>query len=192
MQGFVRHFCALLLAVPAATAWAERPSFNILEAGYARQRLDNGCVQDGLQLGASAEISDRVFVAGNWTDVESDEDKDDDRADCGSSLLRGSVGLIGDYGRSANFYGAMSLVQFTPEGGDSDMGWGLEGGFRSFVASGLEAQVAVGMVDVGPLNEVYLSATGTYWFDEMLGVYLTLSVSDESTKGLGLGGKISF
>jgi hypothetical protein len=178
------------LLVPALDALAERPNFNYLEGGYLRHRIDNGCVQAGLKIAGSAEISDRVFVAGNYSDVSDDNEKDLKR--CGSSMLRGGVGLYGDFSDSASFFGTLSGAQFTPDDGDSDLGWALEGGFRSFLTREFEFSALIGLHDVGPVNEAYVSVNGIYWFSDQLGAYIEASASDESTKGLGLGVRFSF
>lgn len=187
---FISKVLASGFALASLAAFAERPDYNHFEAGYLRHRLDGGCVQDGFEIGGSAEVSDRVFVGGHYSDVESGEKRKD--GPCGSSMLRGSVGLFGDFSSNSTFYGAMSGLQFTPKHGDSDVGWGLEGGFRSYIARGIEAHVAVGLMDVGPVNETYLSAGGVYWFSDAIGAYLDLSTTDEGTSGLALGARFSF
>ncbi len=181
---------ALLAVLTTASlqALAERPNFNYAEGGYLRHRLDGGCVQDGLKIAGSAEISDRVFVAGSYSDVESD----DKNEVCGSSMLRGGVGLYGDFSDSASFYGTLSAAQWTPDRGDSETGWALEGGFRSFLTREIEFGALIGLQDVGTVNEAYVAINGIYWFSDQLGAYIEASASDESTKGLGLGVRFSF
>lgn len=178
------------LVATSLDALAERPNFNFVEGGYLRHRLDNGCVQDGLNIAGSAEISDRVFVAGSYSDVS--DDNDSDRRYCGSSMLRGGVGLSGDISSEAVFYGTLSALQFTPDGGDAETGFAIQGGFRSFLTREIEFGALVGLQDVGPVNELYLSVNGIYWFSDQLGAYIEASVSDESTQGLGLGVRLSF
>ncbi|HMW48757.1 MAG TPA: hypothetical protein PKD17_01960 [Cellvibrionaceae bacterium] len=189
MKLFTKTVLVAALATASLGALAERPNFNYLEGGYLRHRIDNGCVQDGLKIAGSAEISDRVFVAGSYSDV-SDDNKAPPK--CGSSMLRAGAGLYGDFSDAASFYGTLSGVQFTPDGGDSDTGWAIEGGFRSFITNEVEIGALVGLHDVGPVNEAYISVNGIYWFSDQLGAYIEASASDESTKGLGLGIRLSF
>lgn len=190
MKLFTKSALLAVLATASLQALAERPNFNYLEGGYLRHRIDNGCVQDGLKIAGSAEISDRVFVAGSYSDVSDDNKKDAKR--CGSSMLKAGAGLYGDFSDSASFYGTLSGAQFTPDGGDSDTGWAIEGGFRSFVTPEIEIGGLVGLQDVGPVNEAYIAVNGIYWFSDQLGAYIEASASDESTKGLGLGVRLSF
>lgn len=191
MKMIAKTVLATALAVSTLDALAERPSFNFLEGGYVRHRIDNGCVQDGIGIGGSAEISDRIFVAGNYSDVS--DDNDNDNKDCGSSMLRAGAGIYGDFSDSASFYGSVYGLQFKPDGADdSDTGWALQAGFRSFITREFELGALVGLQDVGPVNEVYISVNGIYWFSDQLGAYLEASASDESTKGLGLGVRFNF
>jgi hypothetical protein len=191
MKMFAKTVLVTALAVSSLEALAERPSFNYLEGGYVRHRIDNGCVQSGLGIGGSAEISDRIFVAGSYSDVSDDDKKDADF--CGSSLLRAGAGIYGDFSDSASFYGTISGLQFKPDGADdSDTGWAIQAGFRTFLSPEFEMGALIGLQDVGPVNEAYISVNGIYWFTDQLGAYLEASASDESTKGLGLGARFSF
>lgn len=190
MKTFTKTVLLVAVAATSMDALAERPNFNFIEGGYVRHRLDGGCVQDGLSVAGSAEISDRLFVAGSYSDVSDDDKKD--LTECGSSMLRAGVGLYGDFSDSASFYGTVSGLQFTPDGGDTDTGWSLQAGFRSFLTREIELGALVGLQDVGPVNELYVSVNGIYWFSDQLGAYIEASASDESTKGLGLGVRFSF
>lgn len=191
MKMFAKTVLVTTLALSSVQALAERPSFNYLEGGYVRHRLDNGCVQDGIGIGGSAEISDRIFVAGSYSDVNDDNKKDPEG--CGSSLLRAGAGIYGDFSDSASFYGSVYGLQFKPDGSDdSDSGWALQAGFRSFLTNEVELGALVGLHDVGPVNEVYVAVNGIYWFSDQLGAYIEASASDESTKGLGLGVRFNF
>ncbi|HEY6527798.1 MAG TPA: hypothetical protein VIZ65_03820 [Cellvibrionaceae bacterium] len=188
MKLFTKTVLMTALTVASLEALAERPNFNFVEGGYLRHRLDGGCVQDGLKIAGSAEISDRVFVAGSYSNVEGDDKQDQ----CGSSMLRAGLGLYGDFSDAASFYGTISGVQWSPDGGDSETGWAIEGGFRSFITREVEIGALVGLHDVGPINEAYISVNGIYWFSDQLGAYIEASASDESTRGLGLGVRFSF
>ncbi len=187
MKFLPRLLVVALMAYPL-TAFAERPNYNHFDAGYLRHRLGSGCVQDGLEVGGSIEVSDRVFVAGNYSSVKSSKK---DKESCGSSMLRGSAGIFGDFAEDGTFYGALSGQQFSPKNGDADIGWGAEAGLRTYLARGIEGHVALGLIDVGPINEIYVSVGGIYWFDD-IGVSLDISTSDDDTSGVALGARFSF
>lgn len=180
-------FLAVLLALPLA-ALADRPGYNFVDAGYLRHRLDSGCVQDGLELGGSLEVSDRTFLQGRFSDVGSNRDG---KNSCASSLLQLGAGINGDFSEQASFYGSLSGVRFDPNIGRSKLGWAAEAGLRTYLAPGIEVHAALGLVEASPLSETYIKVGGVYWF-EVFAVYFDVSNSNDDTASFAMGARFTF
>ncbi len=178
----------LLLAAWPLSALAQRPDYNYLDVGYVHHRLGNDCVQDGLEAGGSLEVTDRTYVLGHFSDVQSNKRG---KANCGSGLLQLGAGLNGDFTDVSTFYAHMSLVHFSPREGGSELGWSGETGLRGYIAPHIETRVRVGVMDVGPISEIYLKAGGVYWF-EVVGLYFDAIVSEDDTTGFTLGARFTF
>jgi hypothetical protein len=179
-----RFFIVVLSILVSAPAWASRPTFNYLGAGYTRQHLDAGCRQDGLYLEGSLALNEVAFVQANHVDVTSDNG-------CGSTTTSLTLGIRGNVSNLSVIYLAGTMIN-RDYGPDSDAGFGATLGFRSTVAPGTELRGFVTYEAVDDWRETFFGIGLNRWFARAFSLSADISTSDEDTNAFSVGLRFNF
>jgi len=167
-----------------APAWAVRPNFNYLGAGYARQQLDVGCDQDGLYLEANMALNEIVYANAHHLDVTSD-------SFCGVTSTALSLGFRADMSRSSVLYGQATMIN-RDYGPDSDAGFGATLGARGIVAPAMELRGFVTYEAIDDIRETIMGIGLNFWFSRAFSLNGDISTSDENNEAVSLGLRFNF
>lgn len=182
---FLRHLLVVLLSVAvSAPAWAVRPNFTYLGAGYARQQLEAGCDQDGLYLEGSLALNELVYTQLQHVDLTSN-------SWCGSTTTALSLGLRAATSRSSAIYGLATMIN-RDYGPDSDAGAGATLGARGFLTPGLELRGFVTYESIDDLHETLFGLGLNFWFSRAFSLSGDISTSDEQNEAVSLGLRFNF
>lgn len=180
-----RCFVVVLLAIICAVpAYAARPNYNYLGAGYARQHLEFNCNQDGLFLEASLTLNEIAYFHAQHTDLTSNRG-------CGATSTALSLGLRADIGRQSGIYALATMIN-RDYGHDSDAGFGGTFGVRGFASPGLEARGFVSYESIDGWRETYFGVGMNYWFSRAFSLNAEVAVSDEDTESFAVGLRFNF
>lgn len=171
----------LMISVPA---WAVRPNFNYLGAGYARQQLDAGCDQDGLYLEASMALNEIVYANAHHVDVTSN-------SWCGSTSTALSLGFRADMSGASVLYGHATMIN-RDYGPDSDAGFGATLGARGIVAPAMELRGFVTYEAIDDIRETIMGIGLNFWFSRAFSLNGDISTSDENNEAVSLGLRFNF
>ena len=171
------------LACTHAT-FAARPNYTYLGLGYAFDKLDGGCDQDGLYLEGSLVLSELTFIQLHHTDVTSS-------SWCGSTTTSFSGGVRSDIGGSSSLYGTASLLH-RDYGNNSDTGAGVNIGLRSLILFELEVNGLLGYESIDGYEVSYIGAGINYWLSQAFSLSAGMTLNDEDDKGVTVGLRYNF
>lgn len=181
----LRRLCAVVLCFAlSAPAWAVRPNFNYLGAGYARQQLDVGCDQDGLYLEGSLATNEVIYVHGHHMDVTSD-------SFCGSTSTAVSLGFRAGMSSTSVLYGQATMIN-RDYGPDSDAGFGATLGARGILAPATELRGFVTYEAIDDIRETIIGVGLNFWFSRAFSLSGDISTSDENNEAVSLGLRFNF
>lgn len=183
----LRCFVVALLAVVSVTsAYAARPNYNYVGAGYARQHLDLNisCHQDGLFLEGSFTLNEIAYFHAQHTDLTSNRG-------CGSTSTALSLGLRADIGRQSGIYGLATMIN-RDYGPDSDAGFGATFGVRGFASPGFEARGFISYESIDHWRETYFGVGMNYWFSRAFSLNAEAAASDENNESFAVGLRFNF
>lgn len=172
-------FLLTLVCFSSSSAFADRPNYTYLGLGYAYDRLDRDCEQDGLSLEGSLVINELSFVRVNHTDVTSS-------SWCGSTTSSFAGGVRSDIGGSSSVYATAALVH-RDYGNNSETGLGADAGIRSIIVPGLEVDGFVGYEVIDDIEITYFGGGLNYWISRDFSLTATATVNDNNDKGIRVG-----
>ncbi len=180
---------ALLCAALPCVAMADEPRYTYVEGGYQYIDLDDFDVDgDGLGLGGSFGITDRVHLAARYSDLDLDRGLDATSFNLGiggNLPLEQSLHLVGEIG-----YASAEID--TPFGDFDDDGYYLSGGLRWMVAPNVELSGLVDYVDLDDSgDDTSLTLGGLYHITPDFAVGASVDFSDDAT-GYNLGVRYYF
>lgn len=181
-----RCIAVVVLAVAfVAPAYAARPNYNYIGAGYARQHLDiNNCEQDGLYIEGSLALNEIAYFHGQHTDLTSNRG-------CGSTSTALSIGMRAHIGRESGVYLLATMIN-RDYGPDSDAGFGGTVGARGYLSPGVEGRVFVTHESIDEMRETIFGLGLNYWFSRAVSFNAEISSSDEDNESFAVGLRFNF
>lgn len=179
-----RIFALVLVLISAAPAFAQRPTYNYVGAGYAREHFDWNCKPDGLFVEGSFTLNEIIFLHGKHRDLTGDNW-------CGLTSTEVSLGIRAAVGRQSGIYAMASMIN-RDYGPDSDAGFGGTLGARGFVSPGFEARGFITYEAIDDISETIFGAGINYWFSRAFSLNAELSTSDENTERFAVGLRFNF
>jgi hypothetical protein len=155
----------VILGAAGSAMAADGMSYNLVEAGYARSKLDlpsglgiSSIDGDGFTLAGSAEFSENFYGFANLgsTDLEG----------VSLSLLGVGGGFHWPLSESLDFTSGVSYERVKVEGAGSDSGYGLSVGLRGRAGENLEFNGGIKYADFGGSggDDITFSAGFRYYF----------------------------
>jgi hypothetical protein len=162
-----------------------------LEVSYVDIEFDSSLANidgDGYRLGGAIDVSDKMFVLGQWEEQSFDFGID------GSAYELG-VGLHHALGRNLDFVGTASYVQAEIEAGGfsvDDDGLALGGGIRARLADSFELDAMLKWVDMDDSgSDTGIELRGRYYLSKRFAVLLATDIDDD-VDTLSLGFRAEF
>jgi hypothetical protein len=184
----LQFFLVTATLFAAQIALAARPNYTYAGLGFAYDYLDDDligdCEQDGPFVEGSVVLNELTYFTLEHTDVPSS-------SFCGSTSTALGAGVRADVGGASSVNASLSMIR-RDYGNDTDIGFDVDIGLRSFVASGVEAQGILGYEDIGPNEQVYVGAGVNYYLTRRFSVNSILTINDQDDKGIKLGLRFNF
>ncbi|MFL0801051.1 MAG: porin family protein [Agarilytica sp.] len=174
---------AIVSALFTPMAFAETPSFNMVEGGYGRlSSIGSDENADGFIIRGSAELSEMVYINGEYTTRTIDDSTNNVFSDNDIDLNTASIGLgvTLPLGKNTAVYGEANYVNLKSKGlgqSDTEIGRNVAFGVRSMISPSTEIY--------GELANTEMFATATemtagvrQYFNSNVGVFAEYSRND--------------
>ncbi len=178
-------------------AFAETPSFNMIEGGYGRlSAIGSDDNADGFTLRGSTELSDMIYINGEYTTRTIDDTTnnvlDNDDVDLNTASV--GLGLKLPVGENTAVYSEANYVNLKSKGlgeSDTEIGHNLAFGVRSMISPSTEVY--------GELANTEMFSTATevtagirQYFNSNLGVFAEYSRNDLDSYHYNVGVSYKF
>lgn len=170
-------FSSLLAAMGPGVALAEFTYSNV-EVSFIDVELDGAAnvEGDGFEIAGSYDLSNRLFLFGEWQDQSFDFDID------GRSLELGA-GLKHEINPDLDFVGTLSFMDIeldTGFGSAEDDGLALGGGIRSRLGDSFELDAMLRYIDLDQDSDTGFSLGGRYYFSQNLALSFGTDMHDNA------------
>jgi opacity protein-like surface antigen len=132
---------------------------------------------DGFEVAGSYELSERIFLFGEWQDHSLDQGVD-------GRVIEVGAGLAHDFSDKLDFVASLSFVDAEVKSGNftaDDDGLALGGGIRSRVADSVEIDAGLKYVDFDNAGgDTGLSVGGRYYFKNSMAVGASADFNDNA------------
>ncbi len=188
---------AMVSALFSPVAFAETPSFNVVEGGYSRlSAIGSDDNADGLTIRGSTDLTDMIYINGEYTSRTLDDATNNVLANDDIDLNTASIGLGVKFpvGESTAVYGEANYVNLKSKSlgeSDTEIGHNLAFGVRSMISPSTEVY--------GELANTEMFATATevtagirQYFNDNLGVFAEYSRNDLDSYHYNVGVSYKF
>lgn len=177
---------AIVSSLTASFALAEQPSFNLVEVGYSD-------IEDmkGFSIRGSVEVSDLIYVKGDYSARTEEEDGAPD-FDANTSLF--GVGAKFALGDTTALYTEAQYRNVDVEisnKSDSEDGYALAAGVRSMIADKTEFYGEIAHVDIDGASTEF-TVGGRQYLTENIGVFAQYQRDDYDNYGYTVGVGVKF
>ncbi|QJR80733.1 porin family protein [Alteromonas pelagimontana] len=180
-----RTLLATLIAGLSMNAFAAAPSWDLVELGYAKAKLDFGAEEiepAGAAFYGSKLLGENVFLAASYSVLSDDFDGADLDLDQGSL----GVGYRFSATASTDVFAAVSYEYVKLSASyrgyslkADDNGFGVTVGVRSMVTDTLELSSSIRHIEIDSEGETQISVGGNYFFTQAFAVGVSYSIADD-------------
>lgn len=171
-----------LLAALPLTSFAETPSFDFVQGGYANWDIDgiSGSF-DGFQVSANKSLNKNFYFNGDYQSVS--------KGSLDSKFSTVGLGYRYKLSNSAVFFGELDWANLNVDvnlgsfsAGANDSGYQAAAGFRGMVSPKFELKGAVEYLDLGSDDSTSYVVGAAYNFNKAASLYSDVKFDKDSTR----------